>query len=311
MRKSQSRQRHAAPAGRGGKNSNSSAPLSTGAKRQKPDTAKPAGLGFLLCRTAHLFSDAHLAEAAGLRHAPTVAEVPSTSAPSVPRILIVDAHAIVRRGIRNLIVGSGDLAVCGEASGAEEALVKVKTLQPDLVVLDVSLPGKSGLILLKEIKARCPGAGILVISRYEEHIYARRALRAGAMGYIMQRETEEKILTAIRRILGGEVYVSDNIAAGALRQFVAEGPHATHSSVDVLTDRELEIFRAIGEGRSLRDIALSLKVSVHTVAAHRGHIISKLGLSGSRKLLQMAAQQAAETWSAPHEPVAPPRRSRR
>ena len=311
MRKSQSRQRHSTPAPRRGKNADSIAPVSTGAKRQRPDTTKPAGLGFLLCRTAHLFSDAHLPEAVAPQHPSTVAEAPSAPAPSRPRILIVDAHAIVRRGIRNLIVGSGDLSVCGEASGAEEALVKAKTLQPDLVVLDVSLPGKSGLMLLKEIKASCPKAGILVISRYEENIYAQRVLRAGAMGYIMQRETEEKILTAIRRIIRGEVYVSDNIAAGALRQFVAEGPHAAHSSVDVLTDRELEIFRAIGEGKSLRDIAQSLKVSVHTVAAHRGHIISKLGLSGSRMLLQMAVQQSAETWSAPHEAVAPLRRSRR
>ena len=308
MRKSKSGKRHAAPAGRGGKKGDSGAPLGNNT-RPRPDTVKPAGLGFLLCRTAHLFSDSLLPDAGAPRHASAGVEPENTA--SRPRILIVDAHAIVRRGIRDLIVGSGDLSVCGEASGGEEALVKAKTLQPDLVVLDVSLPGKSGLVLLREIKARCPGVGILVISRYEENIYARRALRAGATGYIMQQETEEKILTAIRRILGGAVYLSDHITAGALRQFVAEGPHLVHSSVDVLTDRELEIFRAIGEGGSLRDIAQALKVSVHTVAAHRGHIISKLGLSGSRKLLQMAVQQAAETWSAPQEPSAPLRRSRR
>jgi DNA-binding NarL/FixJ family response regulator len=259
-------------------------------------SAEHAGLGFLLCKTAHLFSGSGLAEFD--QRDSYMVESPAKTAPaaSKARILLVDAHPIVRRGMRHLISASGDMSVCGEAASGDEAIAKINELKPDLVVLDFSLPGKSGIDLLKEIKARRPQVQILVVSRYEENIYAQRVLRAGALGYIMQREATENILSAIRRVLGGQVYVSDSVAAGALRHFAAESRAEMRHSHEVLTDRELEIFRSIGEGKSLRDIARMLKLSVHTVAAHRGHIISKLGLSGSRELLRMAMQQASEHW---------------
>ena len=225
-------------------------------------------------------------------------EPPAKTAPaaSKARILLVDAHPIVRRGMRHLISASGDMSVCGEAATGDEAIAKINQLKPDLVVLDFSLPGKSGIDLLKEIKSRRPQVQILVVSRYEENIYAQRVLRAGALGYIMQREATENILSAIRRVLAGQVYVSDSVAVGALRHFAVESRAEMRHSHEVLTDRELEIFRSIGEGKSLRDIARLLKLSVNTVAAHRGHMISKLGLSGSRELLRMAMQQASEHW---------------
>ncbi len=291
-------------------------PLRRSGKKKKPDKSplastthhappkiQHAGLGFVLCRTAHLFSTSHVPDSAAPRREHATDEIGNINKPRKPGILIVDAHAIVRRGIRGLIMGSAEFVVAGQAADGEQALAKVIETQPDLMVLDWSLPGKSGVSLIREIKSRCPDTAILVISRYEENMYAQRALRAGAMGYIMLQEAEETILTAIRRILGGAVYVSERITAGALRQFATEKPRTAQSSLDVLTDRELEIFRAIGEGGNLRDIARTLKVSVHTVAAHRGHIISKLGVSGSRKLLQMAVQYASEQWYTPRSAV--------
>ena len=255
-----------------------------------------AGLGFLLCKTAHLFSGSGLA--AFDQRDRDIAEPPAKSSAGAlkSRILLVDAHPIVRRGMRHLIAASGDMSVCGEAATGDDAMAQISELKPDLVVLDFSLPGKSGIDLLREIKSRRPQVQILVVSRYEENIYAQRVLRAGALGYIMQREATENILSAIRRVLAGQVYVSDSVAAGALRHFAAESRTEMRHSHEVLTDRELEIFRSIGEGKSLRDIARLLKLSVNTVAAHRGHMISKLGLSGSRELLRMAMQQASEHW---------------
>ena len=258
--------------------------------------AEHTGLGFLLCRTAHVFSSSALAEFDQQVGYPVGPQPKPAGAPVKARILLVDAHPIVRRGMRHLIAAADDLSVCGEAASGDEAIAKINELKPDLVVLDFSLPGKSGIGLLKEIKSNRPHVQILVVSRYEENIYAQRVLRAGAMGYIMQREATENILLAIRRVLGGQVYVSDSVAAGALRHFAADSRAEMRHSHEVLTDRELEIFRAIGEGKTLRDIARMLKLSVNTVAAHRGHVISKLGLSGSRELLQMAMQQVAEHW---------------
>ncbi len=302
--KSNGGKRHTKPFRRNGKKANAGQPLGSSTTRNAP---QQTGLGFVLCRTAHLFSSSYAPDSAALQYEHAVDEIDNPAEPRKPCILIADAHAIVRRGIRDLITGSGEFVVGGQSAGGEETLAKIKEMRPDLVVLDWSLPGKSGVPLISEIKSRFPGTAILVISRYEENMYALRALRAGAMGYIMLQETEEKILAAIRRILDGAVYASDRITAGALRQFAGERPPPARSTLDVLTDRELEVFRAIGEGGNLRDIARALKVSAHTVAAHRGHMIRKLGVSGSRKLLQMAVQYAAEQWYEPAATASPRR----
>lgn len=216
------------------------------------------------------------------------------AAPARERIFIVDDHPIVRQGMKQLIESAGDLVVCGEAATGDEAVEAVGKLQPRLVVADLSLPGKPGIEVIKDIKARWPDIYILVVSMHEEGMYAERVLRAGAMGYVMKQEAQGKILLAIRRILSGQVYVSDRIASGVLRQLTAGGHAQPKSSLELLTDRELEIFHAIGDGKTVRVIAQMLHLSVKTVEAHREHIKNKLQLSSSNELLRMAVQRAME-----------------
>ncbi|NNM88311.1 MAG: response regulator transcription factor [Phycisphaerae bacterium] len=210
------------------------------------------------------------------------------------RIFIVDDHPIVRQGMKQLIESAGDLVVCGEAATGDEAVEAVGKLKPQLVVADLSLPGKPGIEVIKDIKARWPEIYILVVSMHEESMYAERVLRAGAMGYVMKQEAQGKILLAIRRILSGQVYVSDRIASRVLRQLTAGGHAQPKSSLELLTDRELEIFHAIGDGKTVRVIAQMLHLSVKTVEAHREHIKNKLQLSSSNELLRMAVQRAME-----------------
>ncbi len=219
---------------------------------------------------------------------------PVAAAPAKYRIFIVDDHPIVRQGMKQLIESAGDLVVCGEAATGDEAVESVGKLQPQLVVADLSLPGKPGMEVIKDIKARWPDIYILVVSMHEEGMYAERVLRAGAMGYVMKQEAQGKILLAIRRILSGQVYVSDRIASGVLRQLTAGGHAQPKSSLELLTDRELEIFHAIGDGKTVRAIAQMLHLSVKTVEAHREHIKNKLQLSSSNELLRMAVQRAME-----------------
>src|ERR1700730_13140635 len=164
------------------------------------------------------------------------------------RILLVDDHPIVRQGLALLIDREPDLSVCGEADGARSAFHAIATLLPDLVVLDISLSGPDGLDVLKEIRVKTSNLPVLILSMHDESIYAERAMRAGANGYIMKQEATEKVLVAIRRILQGEVYLSERLTSSMLRQY-ARGNTPTKSSPLVnLTDRELEVFRLIGEG---------------------------------------------------------------
>jgi DNA-binding NarL/FixJ family response regulator len=205
-------------------------------------------------------------------------------------VLLVDDHPVVRQGLALLINREPDLAVCGDAEEASTALRRIEELKPDLIVVDISLKGPDGLDLLKDIRARDPNLPVLILSMLDELLYAERALRAGANGYIMKQEATERVLVAIRRILGGEVYVSDRMADRMLHRFVGGGQTSQRSPIAALTDRELEVFRLIGEGRGTRQIAEELHISVKTVESYQAHIKEKLCLKNSRELVQRAIQ---------------------
>jgi DNA-binding NarL/FixJ family response regulator len=207
------------------------------------------------------------------------------------RILIVDDHPIVRQGLALLINREPDLAVCGDAEETGSALCRIEELKPDLVVVDISLNGPDGLDLLKNIRAREPSLPVLILSMMDELLYAERGLRAGANGYIMKQQATEQVLVAIRRILDGEIYLSERMANKMLHLFVGGGsPTEQSSPMADLTDRELEVFRLIGEGHGTRQIADELHLSIKTVESYQAHIKDKLLLKNGRELVQRAIQ---------------------
>ncbi|MBE0535932.1 MAG: response regulator transcription factor [Phycisphaerae bacterium] len=211
-------------------------------------------------------------------------------AASKTKILIVDDHPIVRQGLAALINQQGDLAVCGHAANGREAMTQIKALRPDLLTMDITLPDSGGLELMKNIKALYPELPILVISMHEEGLYAERVLRAGARGYIMKQEATEKVVDAIHKVLSGQIYISDTMAEQMVRSLVAGGRKGPGTSVSNLSDRELEVFRLIGQGYSTRKIAEMLHLSIKTVETYRAHIKSKLNLEDAAQLLQYAVQ---------------------
>ena len=213
------------------------------------------------------------------------------------RVLVVDDHPIVRQGLALLINREPDLTVCGEAEDARMAMQSITTAKPDILVVDISLNGPDGLDLLKDIRARHPELPVLILSMHDESIYAERALRAGAQGYIMKQEATEKVLVALRRILSNEIYVSERIANRMLQRFIGSPSEGRPSSIADLTDRELEVFRLIGEGHSTRQIAEQLHISVKTVESYQAHIKEKLSLRSARELVQHAIQ-----WSISEKP---------
>jgi DNA-binding NarL/FixJ family response regulator len=206
------------------------------------------------------------------------------------RVLLVDDHPIVRQGLALLIDRESDLCVCGEAEGAHSAFHAIATLRPDMVVLDISLNGPDGLDVLKEIRTNTTNLPVLILSMHDESIYAERAMRAGANGYIMKQEATEKVLVAIRRILQGEVYLSDRLTNTMLQQYVRGASPAKGSPLVNLTDRELEVFRLIGEGHGTRQIAEELHLSVKTIESYQAHIKEKLALRNARELVQHAIE---------------------
>ncbi|MFQ5540332.1 MAG: response regulator [Candidatus Binatia bacterium] len=206
------------------------------------------------------------------------------------RILIVDDHPIVREGLTTIINEQMDLVVCGEAEDAQTALEAVGTLRPDLMIVDVSLKGINGIELVKLIQRRHEKIPILVLSMHDESLYVERVLRAGARGYIMKQEGTEKVVTAIHRILGGDIYVSEAMGKKLLRTFQESRPEISGPSVERLSDRELEVFRLIGQGYGTRQIADTLHVSVKTVNTYRQHIKVKLKFETGSELLRHAIQ---------------------
>jgi DNA-binding NarL/FixJ family response regulator len=209
-------------------------------------------------------------------------------------VLLVDDHAIVRQGIAALIEQEDDLFVCGEAESAEEALEALRTTRPAICLADLSLAGIDGMEFVKRAKARFPHVPILILSMHDEHLYAERALRAGAKGYIMKREGAENLLDAIRRVLRGQVYLSERMAGRILERIAGGRVFEGASPADKLSDRELEVFRFLGQGLGTREIAERLHLSVKTIEAHRANIIRKLGLAGSSELVQQAVRWVSE-----------------
>ncbi len=215
------------------------------------------------------------------------------------KVFVVDDHPIVRAGLAQLINREPDLSVCGDAEEMQSALQDIDHIKPDILIVDISLNGPDGLDLLKHVRTKDPGLPILILSMHDESIYAERALRAGANGYIMKQEATDRVLIALRRILNREIYVSDRIANKMLRQFVGGSPATPERSpLDDLSDRELEVLRLIGEGHGTRQIAEELHISIKTVETYQGHLKEKLGLKNSRELVQYAIQRTINEQSA-------------
>lgn len=209
-------------------------------------------------------------------------------------IVVVDDHPVVLEGMVRLIEEEDDLAVCAQCGDAPEALEAVTRLNPDLAVIDLSLKSQDGLELIKDLQVRFPELPILVVSMHQELIYAERALKAGAKGYLMKSEATEEIINAIRRIISGKTYLSETMNSVLMEKYIAGGSAGT-SPLDSLTDREIEVFERIGRGFGTREIAEALKVSVKTVESHRLHIKEKLSLKNSRELFQYALQWFQDT----------------
>jgi len=205
-------------------------------------------------------------------------------------VFVIDDHPIVRDGLTQLINREPDLTVCGTAEDIYEALKAMQTLKPDIALADISLKGADGIELIKNLKIRMPALPVLVLSIHDESIYAPRALRAGARGFIMKQEATENVLLALRRVLSGEIYLSKRMANKMLQQFVGAPGTAQKFSIDRLSDRELEVFRLIGQGHGTRRIAEELRLSVKTVESYREHIKEKMTLSDASELVQHAIQ---------------------
>ncbi|MGC1359807.1 MAG: response regulator transcription factor [Silvibacterium sp.] len=203
---------------------------------------------------------------------------------------MVDDHPLLRQGLALLINREQDLAVCGEAEEAQAAMMAIAGKQPDILIADISLNGPDGLDLLKSLRTLYPDLPVLILSMHDESIYAERALRARANGYIMKQEATEKVLVAVRRILGGDIYLSDRMANKLLHQYISGVSADMKSQLSALSDRELEVFRLIGEGRGTRQIAEKLHLSIKTVETYQAHIKEKLSLRSGRELVQHAIQ---------------------
>ncbi len=203
-------------------------------------------------------------------------------------ILLVDVHPVIRQGILRLAEKEPGLSVCGEAEDAHQALALIEKHQPSLVVLDLSLKESSGFDLLRDVKKRWPDLPILVLSMYDEEVYAQRLLWAGASGYIMKQEAPKKVIEAIWAVLGGSIYVSEKVATAVLAH--RAGRRASAKPIMSLSDRELQVFQGIGEGLTHQRIAEALGISVKTIESHVEHIKAKLGFGSGRELLQRAVE---------------------
>lgn len=206
------------------------------------------------------------------------------------RVLLVDDHPMMREGLAQLFANQPDLEVCGEAGDANEALEKIASLKPDLVLTDITLPGKNGLELTKDIQAMHPGVLVLVISMHDEALYVERVLRAGGRGYIMKQEGGKKIMEAIRQVLSGQICVSEKMSAKILEIFSGHGANVATSPVEKLTDREFEVFRLIGQGIETKQMADRLHLSTKTIEVHRANIKAKLKLTSMAELIRYAVR---------------------
>jgi DNA-binding NarL/FixJ family response regulator len=206
------------------------------------------------------------------------------------RILLVDDHRMVLNGYTLMLGAEPDLCVCGTAATTAEALSAFEREMPDLVVTDITLPGRSGLDLIKDLRALHPEVKILVCSMHDETLYAERALRAGAKGYVMKDADGPTFLAAIRRVLGGQLYLSERLAARVLDAFAGARPRGSSSPLEKLSDREFEVFRLFGQGKTAKEIAAQINLSPKTVSVHRDHIKEKLGFATSAEMIREAVR---------------------
>jgi DNA-binding NarL/FixJ family response regulator len=206
------------------------------------------------------------------------------------KVLIVDDHPMMRQGLAQLVNHEPDLAACGEAGTAAQALNFIAARKPDLVLADISLPDKNGLELIKDIQVFHPGLPVLVFSMHDESLYAERVLRAGGRGYIMKQEGGKRLMQAIHQVLGGQIYVSERMAAKILEIFSGRRSTAIDSPVELLSDREFEVFQYLGWGNTTREIAERLHLSVKTVEVHRANIKKKLKLKGTNDMVRYAVR---------------------
>lgn len=205
------------------------------------------------------------------------------------RIVVVDDHPLVRERLIELIECEPDLSVAGEAEDRSEALQLIASVQPDLAIIDLTLKSSLGFDLIKDLQAMHPGVLMLVVSMQDENIYAERCLRAGARGYITKQHASRHVMQAIRRVLAGEIYVSESVTKQMLARVIrSQGAEKSNSIVSMLTDRELQVFELIGKGQSTRRIADLLTLDIKTVETYRARIKEKLGLKDSSSLLQQA-----------------------
>jgi DNA-binding NarL/FixJ family response regulator len=224
------------------------------------------------------------------------------------RTLVVDNHAIVRHGLGQLMSGSGEFEVCGEATTSATALRLARELEPDVAILEFAMAGEGGLALIERLSEAHPDLPILVLSGEEETLYAARALRAGARGYVMKDTPTEEVLEAIRSVARGEIVVGDRVRDRLVQRTAWRGRDLEASPLDALTDREAEVFRLLGHGRQTREVAEDLGVSVKTVESHRAKIMRKLDLDNATQLIQWAVvwthferREARRREEGPHE----------
>src|SRR5947207_7009540 len=215
---------------------------------------------------------------------------PPCNPPEAKRIVIIDDHPLFRKGLEQLIHSDGTFAVCGEAGNAAEAMQVIRKLAPDMAIVDLSLPGANGIELIKNVRAEFARLPILVLSMHDESLYAVRALRAGADGYVMKHEAMANVIHAIREIFNGHPYLSPAMAAQVITKFAHRQAEGEVDAVEKLSDRELEILELIGKGNEVRQIAKLLHLSPKTVETHRAHIKDKLDLNHSREVARFALQ---------------------
>lgn len=215
------------------------------------------------------------------------------------RVFVVDDHPLVRESLVTLIGRQPDLCVRGQAGDSSTAFAAMAREPVDVAVIDISLPGESGIELIKKLRALSPAPRILVLSMHDEAFYAERALRAGAMGYVMKQETTDKVVVAIRHILQGSLYVSNGLAAELARKYVGSRTPTDPSVNDRLSDRELEVFRLLGLGHETKRIAHELKISIKTVQAHCAAIKQALGLANLHELIREAVRWVESTGPRP------------
>jgi DNA-binding NarL/FixJ family response regulator len=224
-----------------------------------------------------------------MKYARSTNHNPKCDLPEAKRIVIVDDHPLFRKGLEQLINSESSFAICGEAGNAAEAMDVIRKLNPDLAIVDLSLPGANGIELIKNIRAEFPKLPVLVLSMHDESLYALRALRAGAEGYVMKHEAMTNVIHAIQEVFNGRPYLSPAMAAQVITR-VAHGADDQGDPVDRLSDRELEILELIGKGKEVRQIAKLLHLSPKTVETHRSHIKDKLDLKNSREVARFALQ---------------------